>query len=460
MKTYFRFGDNIASKALVEAISSTVGVGPFAGFSSATISDDNSKLTIKAGNSSDKSSANSLLKTVFSDRILSRYITKYEAAENPDVNFGCISRDGYIYCSPNTTMELAIQGTKGSLNEVLVFAKHTKVTEPVDNPVEFEAYWNPSSISFYELYKKSTDPYYPTVSGSRSINFNDNDPLTKVVSSVDSRQLYSYEYLLSQVVSALSNYSSENMVLVGIYGTGTDVLSSTVENFAIVPYNSKWPTSIPYNQAIHLTLKESISHIETLLKGINGSIDDYISSVLETFKSSVNETIALSILPKGSIILWDGDTVPDGWEEVTAAQGKILMGYISGGISVKGQKVLTTVGSTYNPSSTQQYDFTIDASNLPKHCHSLGITQSSSQYSSASGTAYLPMVQSYGNRASGLNGTVGGDTNTTKEVQGGAIVTSFNLVSSGSYNTVASKDSLQIEKLPPTITLRFIRKIS
>ena len=70
------------------------------------------------------------------------------------------------------------------------------------------------------------------------------------------------------------------------------------------------------------------------------------------------------------------------------------------------------------------------------------------------------MVQSYGNRASGLNGTVGGDTNTTKEVQGGAIATSFNLVSAGSFNTVASKDSLQIEKLPPTITLRFIRKIS
>lgn len=454
MKTYFKYGDTIASKAMVEAISSTIGVGPFAGFASGIISDNNRTLTIKAGNAADKSAVNNLIKTVISDRILSRYITKYEPDENADVNFGCISRDGYIYCSPNTTMELSIQGIKGSLNEVLVFAKHTKVTEPVDNPVEFEAYWNESSVSFYELYKKAIDPYYQS---EAEINLEANDPLTKVVSSADQRQYYSYEYLVSLVANVVPSYSSDNMVLVGIYGTNLDTTNR--ESFAIVPYNSTWPTSIPYNQAIHTTLKASIKRIEDILSGVTSSVNDFLNDELEKFKTTVNQTIALSTLPKGSIILWRGETIPEGWEEVTEAQGKILMGYLEGGVSVKGQKVLTTIGSTYNPSSNQQYDFTINSENLPKHCHSLGITQSHSQYSSASGTAYLPMVQSYGNRATGLNGNVGGDTNTTKEVQSGAIVTSYNLISGSSFNSVATKDSLQIEKLPPTITLRFIVKV-
>lgn len=463
MKTYFKFNGTLSSKDIVEAISSPIGIGPFAGFGSGTISDDGTKITIKAGNINDRATVNEKLQSLISDRILARYIPKYEGLEAADINFGCISRDGYIYTNPNGTLELPIQGTKSGLNEVLVFAKHTRVTEPVDNPVEFEAYWNQSTICFYDLFKKSLDPYYPTPVNQREINFINNDPLVKVVDDSDNRKIFSYEYLIAQVAQAVNNYSSENMVLVGIYGKGSNKLTSTsiIEPFAIVPYGSVWPTQVPYNTAIHGSLSESLKRIEAILSDwdSNNSIKRYVENTLTKFKEDINKTVALASLPQGSILLWDSSNIPDGWEEVTAAQGKILMGYLEGGITVKGSKVLTSLGATYTPASSQEYDFTIDASNLPRHAHAMGVTLSESQVNVTEGTIKLPMIQSYGNRNNALNGSVGGDNNTTIEVQQGAIVTSYNLTAAGSFNTQSNKDNLQIEKLPPTITMKFIRKV-
>lgn len=460
MKTYFKYGGKLASKDIVEAISSPIGVGPFAGFGSGNIDQTTKILTIKPGKSTDKATVNDLVKSVISDKILARFITKYDISEDADVNFGVISRDGYIYTSPNTSIELPIQGTRSSLNEVLVFAKHTKVTEPVDNPIEFEAYWNQSTISFFDIYKKSTDPYYPIIPSNRNINFNANDPFTKVVSDTDNTIMYSYENLIQQVKAAIGAvYSDENMVLVGIYGTGNNSMNSIQESFAIVPYNSVWPMEIPYTQTLHVLIKSSLSRVEDILSGVTKSVADYMTEKLNDFQSDLSKTLALAALPQGSIILWDGATIPEGWEEVTSAQGKVIMGFLDGGISVKGNTVLTTVGSTYYPSGNQEYDFTIDANNLPKHIHSLGITLSDSQYVTDGGTVKLPMVQTYGGRDTSLSGKIGGDTKTTFDVQEGAISSSFNLTTAGNYNAQSTKDSLVIEKLPPTIALKLIRKV-
>lgn len=78
---------------------------------------------------------------------MARYMAKAsEDGELPDVNFGCISRDGYVFISDEQTLTIEnIQGTQGSTEEVLLFAVHTTISEPVDNPVDFVAYWNESS---------------------------------------------------------------------------------------------------------------------------------------------------------------------------------------------------------------------------------------------------------------------------------------------------------------------------
>lgn len=39
-------------------------------------------------------------------------------------------------------------------------------------------------------------------------------------------------------------------------------------------------------------------------------------------------------MPIGSIMLWDTTTPPTGWEIYTAAQGRFVMGHISGGINI------------------------------------------------------------------------------------------------------------------------------
>ncbi|MER8322217.1 hypothetical protein ABS243_18755, partial [Acinetobacter baumannii] len=87
-----------------------------------------------------------------------------------------------------------IQGTQGSTEEVLLFAVHTTISEPVDNPVDFVAYWNESSESFYTLFKKSLDIYYPIAEENRTPDIINND--------VYSNYGMTYSNLLEMVESA------------------------------------------------------------------------------------------------------------------------------------------------------------------------------------------------------------------------------------------------------------------
>ena len=92
---------------------------------------------------------------------------------------------------------------------------------------------------------------------------------------------------------------------------------------------------------------------------------------------------------------------------------------------------------------------------LPRHRHALGVSKGK-QDDANNWENVRP--QSFFNRETGLNGDFGRGT-PTKDIQDGAIVVSWNLIGE-SFLQETSVDTLTIEKLPPTITLRYIQKIS
>ena len=215
MKTYFKYEGIIKSKEAAEAIAAPSGLGPFCGFGSATI--NGNKLVV-----SPQGVAGSKYANVIKDRIMARYMAKAsEDGELPDVNFGCISRDGYVFISDEQTLTIEnIQGTQGSTEEVLLFAVHTTISEPVDNPVDFVAYWNESSESFYTLFKKSLDIYYPIAEENRTPDIINND----VYSNYD----MTYSNLLEMVESACPYYSN-NKTSVVFSAEHPDVRPETAE---------------------------------------------------------------------------------------------------------------------------------------------------------------------------------------------------------------------------------------
>lgn len=444
MKTYFKYEGIIKSKEAAEAIAAPSGLGPFCGFGSAII--NGSRLTI-----SPTGVAGSKYSEVIKDRILARYMTKVsEDGELPDINFGCISRDGYVFISDEPTITIEnIQGTQGSTEEVLLFAVHSPISEPVDNPVDFIAYWNESGESFYELFKKSRDIYYPIAKENRKPNILDNDAY--------SNNSFTLGYLLDMVESACPYYANNKntTVLIGIYGRGTDVMTKRNENFAIVPYQGKFP-EIPYTTAAHSMLTESIRNLEDINKGfpIDGQgIKEYIDDQIKKLKDSLSESLSTAALPIGSIILWETDSIPDGWAEYTKASGRIIIGYQAGGIQMGDTMALQNVGDYYTPTKGN-YLIQITGDDLPKHRHALGVSKGK-QDNANNWENVRP--QSFFNRETGLNGDFGRGT-PTKGIQDGAIVVSWNLLGE-SFLQETSKSTLDIEKLPPTITLRYIQKI-
>lgn len=451
MKTYFKYEGIIKSKEAAEAIAAPSGLGPFCGFGSATI--NSNKLVI-----SPKGVSGSKYEKVINDRIIARYLAKDpQDGELPDVNFGCISRDGYIFISDDPSMTIEeIQGTKGSTEEVLLFAVHTVIPEPVDNPVEFVAYWNESSESFYDLYKKSLDIYYPIAEENRTPD------ITKDVYGDLGMNL---ENLLSMVEISCPTYkdNKSTMVLIGIYGTGTDALTKRNENFAIVPYLGKFQ-ELPFNSAIYGAIIESIKNLEFVNSGFpvyeNGnkqSIKQYVDSQLESLKKEILDSISTLSLPIGSIILWDSEIIPQGWAEYTKASGRIIIGYQAGGIQVGDQNILQNIGDYYNPTNGN-FVIQLKGDDLPKHRHSVGLGRFKYENDNEA-TGYT--IRNYNLRDTSLNGQVGqyGTNAPGQMAQSGAVETSWNLIGE-SYTNEVTQDTVYLEKLPPTITLRYIQKIS
>ena len=260
MKNYFEYNSHISSIELAQAIASPIAPGPFAGFSSAKIievSGEDPILRVSSKPSLTMEGQCNYLESI--DNIVRRNISKLNTGSGISssyINFGCIARDGSIHTSDQDTLEVTIQGEKGLLNEVLLFAKHIPVTEKIENPITFIAEWNTNtSISFYDLYKKALDPTY-------SSNQDISDP-TKDTG-------LTYDYLNNQLKVVSQTYSNQEnaLVFIGAYGIGINRDYNTPEKFALVPYFSKFPIELNYNTHIHSLLFKSISYLQKVSKSV------------------------------------------------------------------------------------------------------------------------------------------------------------------------------------------------
>jgi microcystin-dependent protein len=347
MKTYFDYEGIIKSKDAAEAIAAPIGIGPFCGFGSAVIT--NNAITISP-NGEPTSPAYLAMK----DRIIARYMTKAsDSGEGPEVNFGCIARDGMIFISDAATISIPnIEGSKGSNEDVIVFAYHTPLEEPVQNPVQFRAFWNESN-PFYSLYKKSVDPLYPNAKESRNLS---------KINVLEDTEL-TYESLANRAMASVAQglVDKSSMVLVGIYGQGINSMDNTVEKYSIVPYGGRFPQPVEYNTAIHGIQQSNVETLLRLLQGFpNFDIKAYIDEKLGSMEGSS--------IPRGLIAMWNGTQVPNGWAlcngqivddlQTPDLSGKFVVGWQSG------NEDYNLIGNTGG-----QDKVTLTTPEIPSHVH-------------------------------------------------------------------------------------------
>lgn len=380
MKTYFDYEGIIKSKDAAEAIAAPIGIGPFCGFGSAVIT--NNAITISP-NGEPTSPAYLAMK----DRIIARYMTKAsDSGEGPEVNFGCIARDGMIFISDAATISIPnIEGSKGSNEDVIVFAYHTPLEEPVQNPVQFRAFWNESN-SFYSLYKKSVDPLYPSAKESRNLS---------KINVLEDTEL-TYESLANRAMASVAQglVDKSSMVLVGIYGQGINSMDNTVEKYSIVPYGGRFPQPVEYNTAIHGIQQSNVETLLRLLQGFpNFDIKAYIDEKLGSMEGSS--------IPRGLIAMWNGTQVPNGWAlcngqivddlQTPDLSGKFIVGWQSG------NEDYNLIGNTGG-----QEKVTLATQEIPSHVHNFAdayFIEAHSDLVGANGTQWI------GNNLSGSNKT-------------------------------------------------------
>lgn len=350
MKNYFNYEAQIKSKEASEAIASPVGIGPFCGFGSATLA--NGVLTI-----SPYGLDGTITNLAIKDRIRARYMSKSD--DISQTTFGVVAADGAIYTDTLQSIVInEIQGSRGINDNVLVYAVHHQVTEPVENPVEFVAYWNSSSTNFYELYKKSMDPYYPRVEGATP-NYDTKNIL------LDSELTYENLCSIAKAACPLDQVNDDTMVLVGIYGSGLNAETQTSERFAIVPYGGRFPQPISYNTAIYSAQQTQNEWLKTILNQFPAD-QDLITWIKDYINSLITPTVQSGIVPDGTIVLYNGSVAPDGWAICDGSNGTPdLRGVFVIGA---GTNQDTGVSYTYNQRGGNS-SILLTAEQLPSHTH-------------------------------------------------------------------------------------------
>lgn len=362
MKTYFKYEGLIKSKEAAEAIAAPIALGPFCGFGSAKISGN--KLSVQS-----KAEDGKVFKNDVADRIAARYLVKNsEDGESPDINFGCISRDGYIFISDDNEIVVDnIQGAQGSNSDVFLFAVHQEVTEPIENPITFVAYWSSSYESFYTLYKQSQNPYYPLEDNKVTWDVIKNNPAV--------HDKLNYSYLISQVEGACEPYRNgkNTMVLIGIYGTGTDANTRETENYAIIPYGGSFPQPLSFTTATNGIFQKSLSRVEKVLEGFGGkedktdgifNIKNYLDSLKEEIISMIKSSD--SSVPSGVIAMFSGTNPPEGWAFCDGLAGRPnLLGKFVVGYNPSDPDY-DTIGKTGGESRV-----TLTVSQIPAHHHNI-----------------------------------------------------------------------------------------
>lgn len=474
-EVYFNYGDKIRSRRIAEAIGIPSGIGPICGFGSAKVQNDT--LLVYPYALGDSNSASEIeedrdpLRFITRGKVNSRYIPGEDVTQPM---YALIARDGTLWRSTtenNNCISVPISGT--SSNEVLLFAVHSPITEAVDNPVTFKAFYNNSGVDFYKIYKEASNIYWPKT----------DEDLIGNITSVDEDDPFltsksTFNFLEDKAKSAIPEFNSNinAWVLIGIYGEGYNEPTQKMEKFSIVPYQGQGISELPYSYGIHNFLVKAINRIETFLfKGLPLKADntrfqslyEYIehqssryTTDLSKELSDLKNLVEQNILQPGSIILWDGDQVPDGWEDYSVAAGRVVIGYAgTSGINTAQGMMLTRPGDVYNPKTDKgQYIFTIKGTDLPKHYHAIGFSDIELKDNAGTGDNAIPT--NFSNRNTNINGTWEPKRNRNTQYTNGAIRTSLNLNSTSDSGAITEtpKETLEIDKLIPAITLRYIRK--
>lgn len=374
MKTYFQYLGQMSSKGLGEAISLIQGYGPLSGFGGHSILDNTLTITSTPQNKDSKDlKFYNKFNTLINDRIQRRSLIFQDQSNS--AGFSCVTKDGYIWVSDQTSISLPIEGIQGVTKDVIVVAVHSPIYDAVENPVEFRAFWSQGKESFYNLYKRSIDPGYPLSFASR--DFNQTNPSN--IGDLD------FSSLEKQVMTVLPDgvYSENRMTLIGVYGQGNDVLNNNaLENYRIIPYESKFPMELEYNTGERAYIQNNLSKVRDLTQGVPSdysSIVDYLKNYIKSQLSGLTikdsgEVVPPTVkaLPKGTIVMWYGTVIPEGWElcdgEHSVHDPHMVKPNLCGRFPV-GEKAQSVFSPTGTIGGNDNGQVTITESNLPIHKH-------------------------------------------------------------------------------------------
>lgn len=339
-KTYFQYQGTIKSKEVAEAIGLPCGMGPFMGFARVNTAGDTIYPTLEA---SDAGSRYSL----FKDQFNTPSIIHKVGSVSP--SFGLVTRSGHIFVSSNSSLPITLVNTKTNLDELMVFALYQEVEQPIETVPVLLGYYNQSNTSFYDNF------YAPIIKGS--LGFNLGEELAGENININFEQLY------AQVRTALSNDTLlGNITLIGIYGTGTNPNTGTNENFSIVPYQGHWPYKKPWMPSTYSTIKGAIDKISSFLGSSEyNTLIDMVKALLPSDQKD-DQGNALVGVPIGTIIMWYGEAIPDGWQ---------LCDGTNGTPNLSGRFPLGAGGEFNFKTEGGEKTVTLNLDNMPAHTHKI-----------------------------------------------------------------------------------------
>lgn len=346
-KTYFQYQGTINSSDVSEAIGLPAGMGPFMGFARVNTSATTPKMwpTLEV---SDVGSRKSLFSDQFSTPGINHKVGKVKP------QFGLVTRSGHIYVSSLESLPITLVNNKTDKDELMVFALYQEIEQPLENTPTLLGYYNQrSDISFYDAF------YAPLIKEDKS--FQMGTPLKAEASNINFTSLY------EQVKTCLNNDTLlNNLTFIGVYGTGLNPNTGVNEPFSIVPYQSKWPYEHPWLPSTYSTIKNAIDGISGFIGSSEYStLAELIKSLLPSTEEKEEES-TLKGVPIGTIVMWYGETVPDGWQICDGTNGTpdLLDRFPVGN------------GSTFKFKETGgDTTAVLTIENLPEHTHRLGKTE-------------------------------------------------------------------------------------
>ena len=409
-KTYFGFQSQLKSKELTEAIALQHGPGPLFGYAGFSLNGPVITLTpIPDNGDTELKEFRDHFSKLVNDRMASRKVM-VQAFDGATGNFGIITKDGYIEVNNSNQIDITISNTQSTNSEVIVIARHNYSEDVnIEMPVIYEAYWNQSTTSFFKLYKKAIDFNYPTPLAAREI-----EGLDINQGPQDDSQL-SYNYLSSTALAAtgidLNNLA--DCTLVGIYGTGNDIMSETgaLQKFIILPYDGKFPMELTYSWPDVNFNKDLLRYLYKVFDGMGSmTFAQYIRKLLS--ESDEEKEVVSVAVPVGTILMWYGSTstIPYGWEicDGTASvhNPSIMKPNLMGRFPVG----LSTEDSNYNkPGVTGgNNQVTLEINNIPQHNH-VYTADDNSEGKFASVETGFPQV--YQGASEAVTGTAGSSGN-------------------------------------------------